>query len=458
MNAGEALDWGICGVGVLPFDLRMRDAHGRAGLPLHAGGEGSATAAGSPGSSARSSSTCSRPDDPEAVIEKMADAGHPDRLADRHRGRLQRPSGDRRVRRRQPGGAGRPGAGARRRRTTFGLITEALARRRDRGHDAVHGHVLRQHPGQRPCRRRRCSPPSPGCAIPELGDWVAAKVPFPNSHGGPDHPGHHRRGPGRRSPSGSASRTAGRWSASRSPSGCWRTTSRLGRPAVRGRRGAGGRRRRAVRADEAAAAQRQPPGAVLLRLPGRATGWCTRWPRTRCSPTSCWPTWIARPRPTLAPVPGIDLDAYKHQLIERFSNAARPRHRRPAVRRELRPDPEVAAAGHPGEPGRRAARSPGRRPWWPAGRATPRASTSRASRSRSSTGWPTTLTALARAAARGPARLRRQPGAVRRPGRRSRAFTEPYLDDPGVACTPGAPGPPWSLWFPPPSPDLPFLP
>jgi mannitol 2-dehydrogenase len=26
--------------------------------------------------------------------------------------------------------------------------------------------------------------------------------------------------------------------------------------------------------------------------------------------------------PTLAPVPGIDLDAYKHQLIERFSNAA----------------------------------------------------------------------------------------------------------------------------------------
>jgi mannitol 2-dehydrogenase len=26
--------------------------------------------------------------------------------------------------------------------------------------------------------------------------------------------------------------------------------------------------------------------------------------------------------PTLAPVPGVDLDAYKHQLIERFSNSA----------------------------------------------------------------------------------------------------------------------------------------
>ena len=51
--------------------------------------------------------------------------------------------------------------------------------------------------------------------------------------------------------------------------------------------------------------------------------------------------------PTLPPVPGIDLDALQAQLIERFSNAAGPRHRRPAVRRKLRPDPQVAAPGHP---------------------------------------------------------------------------------------------------------------
>ena len=25
MEQGQALDWGICGVGVMPFDLRMRD-------------------------------------------------------------------------------------------------------------------------------------------------------------------------------------------------------------------------------------------------------------------------------------------------------------------------------------------------------------------------------------------------------------------------------------------------
>ena len=33
MNAGDGLDWGICGVGVMPFDLRMRDVlHAQDGL------------------------------------------------------------------------------------------------------------------------------------------------------------------------------------------------------------------------------------------------------------------------------------------------------------------------------------------------------------------------------------------------------------------------------------------
>ena len=65
--------------------------------------------------------------------------------------------------------------------------------------------------------------------------------------------------------------------------------------------------------------------------------------------------------PTLAPVPGIDLADYRRQLIERFSNAARPGHRRAAVRGELRPDPEVGAAGDPGEPGGRTGRVAGHR-------------------------------------------------------------------------------------------------
>ncbi len=51
--------------------------------------------------------------------------------------------------------------------------------------------------------------------------------------------------------------------------------------------------------------------------------------------------------PTLAPVPGVDLDDYTRTLIERFSNPRDPRHRRPPVRRIVRPHPEVAAAGDP---------------------------------------------------------------------------------------------------------------
>ena len=57
--------------------------------------------------------------------------------------------------------------------------------------------------------------------------------------------------------------------------------------------------------------------------------------------------------PTLAPVPGIDLDAYKLQLIERFSNASGPRHRRPALRGEFGSNSQVAAAGDSRESCRR---------------------------------------------------------------------------------------------------------
>ena len=84
--------------------------------------------------------------------------------------------------------------------------------------------------------------------------------------------------------------------------------------------------------------------------------------------------------PTLSPVPGIDLDAYKHQLIERFSNAAVrdtvprlcaessdriPKWLVPVIRENL------AAGG--------TSRSP--RPSSPAGPATPKASTNKANRS-----------------------------------------------------------------------------
>ena len=120
--------------------------------------------------------------------------------------------------------------------------------------------------------------------------------------------------------------------------------------------------------------------------------------------------------PTLRPVPGVDLDAYKPQLIERFANPevrdtlARlcaessdriPKWLLPVVRHNLPT----------------AARSPARRWWSRPGRGTPRASTSRASRSRWSTGSPSSWSPPP-APARRAAGVHLRPRPVRRPGRR----------------------------------------
>jgi hypothetical protein len=50
--------------------------------------------------------------------------------------------------------------------------------------------------------------------------------------------------------------------------------------------------------------------------------------------------------PSLEPIPGVDLRAYKGTLIERFSNPD-PQHDRASLRGELRPDPQVAASRDP---------------------------------------------------------------------------------------------------------------
>ena len=131
MNEGKALDWGICGVGVMPFDQRMRDAMQAQDclytlVLKYPDGTFEPRVIGS------IVEYLYAPDDPDAVIEKMAseatrivsltvteggynfnavtgefEADNPDVQHDL-----------------QPGVAPK---------TTFGLITEALARRRERG-------------------------------------------------------------------------------------------------------------------------------------------------------------------------------------------------------------------------------------------------------------------------------------------------------------------------------------
>jgi mannitol 2-dehydrogenase len=178
MTAGAALDWAICGVGVMPADRRMAEVmHAQDGLYTlivkAPDGTLEARVIGS------IKEYLFAPDDPEAVIEKMAApevrivsltiteggynfnavtgdfvADNPDVLHDL-----------------------RPGTAP---RTTFGLITAALARRRERdvppftimSCDNIqgNGHAA-----------RRSFVAFAGLKDPRLGEWVEQHVAFPNS-------------------------------------------------------------------------------------------------------------------------------------------------------------------------------------------------------------------------------------------------------------------------------------
>ena len=178
LNQGTALDWGICGVGVLPADRRMKqvlDAQdGLYTLVLkHNDGTWEPRVIGS------IVEYLFAPDDPEAVIERMAasstrivsltiteggynlsdvtgefDATNPGVLADLEPGAVPR--------------------------TAFGLVTEALRRRWTRGQTPFtvmscdnlqgNGHLA-----------RKAFTAFARLRDPDLGDWVEDETRFPNS-------------------------------------------------------------------------------------------------------------------------------------------------------------------------------------------------------------------------------------------------------------------------------------
>ncbi|MGR6963311.1 mannitol dehydrogenase family protein [Geodermatophilus sp. URMC 61] len=178
LEQGQAQDWAICGVGVLPSDRGMADTMAAQDclytlVVKHADGTFEPRVVGS------IVEYLLAPDDPDAVVEKMAaettrivsltvteggyniaavtgefDATHPDVVADL-----------------------RPGAAL---RTSFGLVTEALVRRRDRGlapFTVVSCDNI-QHNGD---VARRSFAAFARLRDPELGAWVEREVPFPNS-------------------------------------------------------------------------------------------------------------------------------------------------------------------------------------------------------------------------------------------------------------------------------------
>ena len=219
MNQGTALDWGICGVGMLPGDLRMRqvlDAQdGLYTLVLkHNDGTWEPRVIGS------IVKYLYAPDDPEAVIQTMAasstrivsltiteggynvndttgefDQHNPDVTCDLAPGAVPR--------------------------TVFGLVTEALRRRRMRGLAPFTVMSCDNLPGNGQLSKAAFSAFA-RLRDPDLGAWVERETRFPDSM--VDRIPLTRTEPN--SGIGSGSTTSGRWSANRSPSGCFRTPSR----------------------------------------------------------------------------------------------------------------------------------------------------------------------------------------------------------------------------------------
>lgn len=178
MNAGLAQDWAICGVGVLPGDARMKQVMDKQDclytlVVKNPDGSREGRVIGS------IIEYLFAPDSPEAVIEKMAsdavrivsltvteggynfhhvtgefDAGNPDIVHDLQAGAAPR--------------------------TTFGLITEALRRRRERGLAPFTVMSCDNIQGNGDVARKMFTAFA-GLKDPELGAWVAENVPFPNS-------------------------------------------------------------------------------------------------------------------------------------------------------------------------------------------------------------------------------------------------------------------------------------
>jgi mannitol 2-dehydrogenase len=315
MNDGKALDWGICGVGVMPADRRMKDALVAQDclytlVVKHPDGNYEPRVIGA------ITEYLFAPDDPDAVIEKLAaeatrvvsltvteggynvddvtgefDAANPDIVRDLE-----------------------PGATP---RTTFGLITEALRRRRERGLPPFTIMSCDNLPGNGHLSRMAFTAAA-RLRDPELGDWVEREVRFPNSM------------VDRITPATTDADRAevserfgidDKWPVVCEPFTQWvlEDAFSLGRPPY-----------------EDAGVQLvddvEPYELMKLRLLNaghQALGYAAYLAGYRLVHEAAQdPLFRAFVRgymdneatPTLAPVPGIDLDEYKHTLIERFSN------------------------------------------------------------------------------------------------------------------------------------------
>jgi mannitol 2-dehydrogenase len=178
MQQGRALDWGICGVGVLPGDRRMAGVMAAQDclytlVVTHPDGFLDARVIGSV------VEYLLAPDDPDAVVERMTDpairivsltvteGGY---NVDAVTGAFD--TGNAAVRADLVPGAAPA--------TSFGLVSEALVRRRARGIAPFTVMSCDNIPGNGDVARRSFAAFA-ALRDPELGEWVQREVPFPNS-------------------------------------------------------------------------------------------------------------------------------------------------------------------------------------------------------------------------------------------------------------------------------------
>ncbi len=315
MEQGKALDWGICGIGVMPSDARMRDIMDEQNC-LYTLVLKDNDGTWEPRVIGSIVEYLFAPDAPEAVIEKMADpAIRIVSLTVTEGGYNLHPvTGE--FDAANPAVAGRSGAGSdaahHLRADHRGAGPAAGARGA-----AVHCHVVRQHPGQ---RARGAQDVQRFRAAAAIRSWPPGwrQRAVPELHGRPDHPGHHRRRP---RADLRPVRCRRQWPVVCEPFTQWvlEDTFTAGRPPYED-------------VGVQVVPDVEPYELMKLRLLNAS------------HQALCYFGYLAGYRlvhdvardplfaefllgymhdeaePTLAPVPGIDLHGYMDQLIERFSN------------------------------------------------------------------------------------------------------------------------------------------